>query len=234
MNEFSRTELLLGSTGIERLRNSSVAIVGIGGVGGHAADAIARCGVGRLLLMDNDLVTISNINRQAEATHNTLGMKKVDVIARHILSINPSAEIQIADAFYDEKTANDYDFAQYDYVVDAIDSVASKILLIEKAKQAGTPILSCMGAGNRLDPTKFVVIDIMDTRGCPLARVMRKELRKRGIENLNVVYSTEEPIRPQNYSDEYGEARPPGSIAFVPSAAGLVAASQVVKDLLNR
>ncbi len=232
MNEFSRTELLLGFEGIERLRNSSVAVVGIGGVGGHAAEALARCGVGRLLLIDNDVVAVSNINRQAVASHDTLGMKKVDVMARRIAGVNPSAKVDAADVFYDKNTADSYDFTQYDYVVDAIDSVSSKILLIEKAKQAGTPIISCMGAGNRLDPTKLIVTDIMNTTGCPLARIMRKELRKRGIENLKVVYSTEEPIKPSNYSEEYGQTRPPGSIAVVPSAAGLIAASQVVKDLL--
>lgn len=225
MREFSRTALLLGEDKMERLYSARVAIFGIGGVGGHAAEAIARSGVGHILLVDSDSVSISNINRQIIATHETIGRKKVEVMRERILSINPTAQVEIRDCFYNAETADSFDFAQFDYIVDCIDSVSSKLMLIERALAAGTQIISSMGAGNKLDPSRFEIADIQQTSVCPLARVMRQQLRKRGIEHLTVVYSREPAIKPQTPD------RAPASISFVPSVAGLMLAGEVVRRL---
>lgn len=227
-NQFSRTELIYGEEAVERLKNSRVAIFGIGGVGGFAAEALARSGVGTLDIIDSDKVCESNINRQIYATHKTVGRYKVDVAQEHIAEINPNAVVNGYKIFYMPETAGSFDFLQYDYIVDAIDTVTGKLTLAENAERAGTPIISCMGAGNKVDPTAFEVTDIFKTSVCPLAKVMRTELKKRGIKKLKVVYSKELPITPQSGSDSQ---RSPGSTAFVPSVAGLIIAAEVVKDL---
>lgn len=231
MEQFSRTELLLGREGMERLRNARVAVFGIGGVGGHAAEALARSGVGALELIDNDMVSVTNINRQIVATLDAVGKYKTDVMKERIALINPDAEVVSRKCFFLPENSDEFDFSRYDYVVDAVDTVSAKIELVMKAKAAGVPIISSMGAGNKLDPTAFEVADIYSTLVCPLARVMRAELRKRGVERLKVVYSKEPPITPLP-SDEHTEKRTvPGSTAFVPSVAGLIIAGEVVKDI---
>lgn len=219
---FSRTELLLGSDGMERLRSASVAVFGIGGVGGYAVEALARSGVGCLHLIDHDKISVSNLNRQIIATVSTLGRYKVDVAKERILDINPEVKVHIYRTFYMPETEGEFDFRKYDYVVDAIDTVTGKLALIMQAKQAGVPVISSMGAGNKLDASAFEVADIYQTSVCPLARVMRRELKKRGVQSLKVVYSKEQPVR---------SSRPPGSNAFVPAAAGLILAGEVVKEL---
>lgn len=219
---FSRTELLLGSDGMERLRSASVAVFGIGGVGGYAVEALARSGVGCLHLIDHDKISVSNLNRQIIAMVSTLGRYKVDVAKERILDINPEVKVHIYRTFYMPETEGEFDFSKYDYVVDAIDTVTGKLALIMQAKQAGVPVISSMGAGNKLDASAFEVADIYQTSVCPLARVMRRELKKRGIQSLKVVYSKEQPVR---------SSRPPGSNAFVPAAAGLILAGEVVKEL---
>ena len=222
-NQFSRTEMLLGSAGIERLKATNVAVFGIGGVGGHVAEALARAGVGALDIIDSDKVAISNLNRQIVALHSTIGMYKVDVMAARITDINPECKVIPHRVFYSPETADSFDFSDYDYIVDAIDTVSAKLLMIERAAAVNTPIISAMGAGNKLDPTRFVVTDIFKTSVCPLARVMRYELKKRGIKRLKVVYSEEIPIKT-------GE-KFPGSTSFVPGAAGLAIAGEVVRHL---
>ena len=222
MEQHARTALLLGEDAIARLENARVAVFGIGGVGSFAAEALARAGVGALDLIDNDVVSPSNLNRQLVALHSTLGKLKVEVMRERVLDINPSCEVKAYPVFFDASTIDKFDFSAYDYVVDAIDSVASKALLIQACDQAGTRIISCMGAGNKLDPTRFEVADVYATSVCPLAKVMRKELRRLGIEKLKVVYSKEEPC---------ANCRPPGSVSFVPGAAGLVLAGEVIKEL---
>ncbi len=231
-DQYSRTRLLLGQAALDKLRRSRVAVFGVGGVGGYAVEALARSGVGRLDLIDSDTVSLSNLNRQIIATHSTVGMHKVDAAAERIKDIDPTIEVRTYKIFYTPETAGQFDFTQYDYVVDAIDTVTGKLALVERAKQAGTPILSCMGAGNKLDAAAFDVADISRTSMCPLARIMRKELRKRGIGHLKVVYSREEALEPLEEIETEGQRRPvPGSVAFVPGAAGLIAAGEVVKDL---
>ncbi len=219
---FSRTELLLGREGVKRLRDASVAVFGIGGVGGYVVEALARSGVGCLHLIDHDKVSMSNLNRQIIAVSSTIGRYKADVARERILAINPEAEVYAYRTFYMPDTAGEFDFTQYDYVVDAIDTVTGKLAIITQAKQAGVPVISSMGAGNKLEASAFEVADIYQTSVCPLAKVMRRELKKREIESLKVVYSKEPPLS----SD-----RPPGSTAFVPAAAGLILAGEVVKDL---
>ena len=234
-NQFSRTELLLGKEKMEKLAAARVCIFGIGGVGGYVAEALARSGVGHLELVDNDVVCLSNLNRQIIATHETVGRYKVDVMKERILSINPAAEVTVHKCFYLPETRAQFDFANYDYVVDAIDTVAGKIALVLQAEESGTPIISSMGAGNKLDPAAFQVADIYQTTVCPLAKVMRKELKKRGVKKLKVVYSKELPVAVHN-DEESLQSSPrrsiPGSIAFVPSVAGLIIAGEVVKDLV--
>ena len=236
LDQFSRTELLLGREGMERLARARVAVFGLGGVGGYAVEALVRSGVGALELIDNDRVSLTNLNRQILATHETLGRYKADAARARALSINPQADVTARTVFYGPDTAGEFDFTRYDYVVDAIDTVTGKLALIQAAQAAGTPVISCMGAGNKLDPTAFRVADIYETSVCPLARVMRKELKRRGVKRLKVVYSQEVPRNPEG--DLYqasleGEVRRqvPGSNAFVPAAAGLILAGEVVRDL---
>ena len=235
-NQFSRTELLLGKENMEKLAAARVCIFGIGGVGGYVAEALARSGVGHLELVDNDVVCLSNLNRQIIATHETLGRYKADVMKERILSINPEAEVTVHKCFYLPETRSQFDFTNYDYVVDAIDTVAGKIALVLQAEESGTPIISSMGAGNKLDPAAFQVADIYQTSVCPLAKVMRKELKKRGVKKLKVVYSKELPVAVQNDEESlHSSSRRsiPGSIAFVPSVVGLIIAGEVVKDLVS-
>ena len=230
--QFSRTALLIGESGLEKLKKSRVAVFGVGGVGGYVAEALARSGVGALDLIDKDTVSESNINRQIIALHSTVGRKKTEVMAERVKDINPAVQVRVHDIFYLPETANQFDFSVYDYVVDAIDTVSGKIALIEQAKQANTPVISSMGAGNKLDPMAFEVSDIAKTSVCPLARVMRRELKARGIEHVKVVYSKEIPLPSKCVDEETGKAVP-GSIAFVPSVVGLIIASEVIKDLIK-
>lgn len=229
---FTRTAMLLGNDAMERLRFSRVAVFGVGGVGGYTVEALARSGVGSLDLIDNDVVSESNINRQIIALHSTIGQYKVDAAKARIADINPDCAVTAHKLFFMPDTADLIDFTQFDYVVDAIDTVTGKIEIIMRAKAAGVPVISSMGAGNKLDPTAFEVADIYKTSVCPLARVMRREMKKRGVKSLKVVYSREEALRPENggISQDSGKAVP-GSSAFVPSAAGLIIASEVVKDI---
>ncbi|MGN0493511.1 MAG: ThiF family adenylyltransferase [Acutalibacteraceae bacterium] len=247
LNQFSRTELLFGKAAMEKLAASRVAVFGIGGVGGYAVEALVRSGVGAIDLIDDDKVCLTNLNRQIIATHKTLGLYKVDVAAERIAEINPQAEVRTFKTFFTPETAEQFDFSAYDYVVDAIDTVTGKIELVLKAKAAGTPIISSMGAGNKLDPTAFEVADIYKTSVCPLARVMRYELKRRGVKGLKVVYSKEKPLKPIEDTENScrtgcicppGTARKcterrqvPGSNAFVPSVVGLIIAGEVIKDL---
>ena len=247
LNQFSRTQLLLGQEGMEKLFQARVAVFGIGGVGGYTVEALARSGVGTLDLIDDDRICLTNLNRQIFATHKTVGQYKVDIAQQRILEINPKAVVHTYKTFYAPQTAELFDFSQYDYVVDAIDTVTGKLELVEQAEKAGVPIISSMGAGNKMDPTAFEVADIYETSVCPLARVMRKELKKRGIKKLKVVYSKEPPMTPiddmsiscrTNCICPPGTARKctqrrqvPGSNAFVPSVVGLIIAGEVVKDL---
>ena len=247
LNQFSRTQLLLGQEGMEKLFRARVAVFGIGGVGGYTVEALARSGVGTLDLIDDDKICLTNLNRQIFATRKTVGQYKVDIAEQRILEINPKAVVHTYKTFYAPQTAELFDFTQYDYVVDAIDTVTGKLELVEQAEKAGVPIISSMGAGNKMDPTAFEVADIYETSVCPLARVMRKELKKRGIEKLKVVYSKEPPMTPiddmaiscrTNCICPPGTARKctqrrqvPGSNAFVPPVVGLIIAGEVVKDL---
>lgn len=228
--EFSRTALLLGEEAIKKLSESRVAVFGLGGVGGYVVEALARSGVGTLDLIDADMVSITNINRQILALHSTVGRLKTEVAAERVKQINPVICANERNIFFDVNTCDCFDFTKFDYVVDAIDTVTSKILLIERCKAAKTPIISCMGTGNKLDPTGFKVADISQTKMCPLSRILRHELKKRRIENVKVVYSEEQP-KTTTIDDNGRHA--PASVAFVPPAAGLVIAAEVVKDLIN-
>ena len=223
---FERTELLFGSDAMEKLKNKRVLIVGTGGVGGFAVEAIARCGVGNIDLLDFDTVDITNINRQIIALESTVGRKKVEVCAERVRQINPACNVGVFDMFYSAETADEVFKNHYDYIVDAIDTISGKIMLAERAAACGVPLISSMGAGNKLDPTAFRVADIYQTSVCPLAKVMRLELRKRGIHHVKVLYSKEEPVNVGS--------RTPASIAFVPSVAGLVIAGEVIKDLISQ
>ena len=232
--QFLRTEMLLGRDAIEKLHSARVAVFGLGGVGGYAVEALARSGIGSLDLIDSDTVSVSNLNRQILATHSTVGMLKVDAARQRVLDINPACNVKIYPIFYTPDTADQFDFAQYDYIVDAIDTVTGKLALVERAKAADTPIICCMGTGNKLDASAFRVADISKTTMCPLARVMRKELAKRGIRHLKVVYSQEETLTPTGWEEEaaaLGKRQIPGSVAFGPGAAGLLLAGEVVRDL---
>lgn len=241
IHQFSRTELMIGRGGLEKLQNARVAIFGIGGVGGHCVDALARSGVGEFDLIDNDEVELTNLNRQLVADHNTIGRSKVEVMKERILAINPEAKIHVHQCFFLPENADTFPFEDYDYVVDAVDTVTAKIELILKCKAAGVPVISSMGAGNKMDPTAFEVADIYKTSVCPLAKVMRRELKKRGVKDLKVVYSKEEPVPSKEYDEDgnlierekKGTAgrMAPGSISFVPSVAGLILAGEVIKDL---
>lgn len=241
MHAFSRTEMLIGSEGLEKLRNSKVAVFGIGGVGTYVVEALARCSIGELILIDDDDISLTNINRQIHATLDTVGQAKVDAMRKRILSINKDAVVTTYKELYNSDSSDRLLSDEYSYVVDAIDMVSSKIDLIDRCNNRNIPIISSMGAGNKLNPTMFEVDDIYNTSVCPLAKVMRKELRNRGIDSLKVVYSKEKPIKPNiesinNHDDQIELAkmsRIPGSISFVPSVVGLIIASEVVKDLLK-
>lgn len=237
--QWKRTELLLGKENLEKLSKKRVAVFGIGGVGGYAVEALVRCGVGALDLIDHDTVSITNLNRQIIATHKTIGRYKVDVMKERILDINPECRVTVHNCFYLPENKDAFDFTQYDYVVDAVDTVTAKISLIEQAKECGTPVISSMGAGNKLDPAGFAAADIYETSVCPLAKVMRRELKKRGIRELKVVYSKEPPAacsceEGTDETNDSGKRTVPGSVSFVPSAAGLVIAGEVIKDLIEQ
>ena len=230
MGIFDRSEILLGADALTRLKNAHIAVFGVGGVGSYTVEALVRGGVGRLSLFDGDTVSETNINRQLVATTKTVGKDKVAVAKEHASEVNPDIRVEAYKLFFNSENADSIDFSAFDYVVDAIDTVSSKILLIEKAKAAGVPVISCMGAGNKLDATRFEVADISKTSVCPLAKVMRYELKKRGISKVKVVYSKEEPIK--HGISENG--RPlPGSVSFVPSVAGLIIAGEVIKDIIK-
>ena len=240
MNPFSRTQFLLGAHAMEKLKNARVAVFGLGGVGGYVVEALARSGVGALDLVDHDTISLTNINRQILATRQTVGMDKAEAAAQRARAINPDIDVRAIKTFYLPETAQQFDFTKYDYVVDAIDTVTGKLMLVQAAKDAGTPIISSMGTGNKLDPTAFRVADIHETSVCPLARIIRKECRKRGIDKLKVVYSTEDPIKPELPPDDpawaelpEGRNALPGSVCFVPAAAGMVIAGEVIKDLIR-
>ena len=232
--EFIRTRMLLGDEAMTRLEKARVAVFGIGGVGGYTVEALARAGIGQVDLIDSDTVSVSNINRQLLATHSTVGMLKVEAAKKRILDINPDAVVRTYPIFYTPETADQFDFTQYDYIVDAIDTVTGKLALVERAVAANTPIICCMGTGNKLDAAQFQVADISKTAMCPLARIMRKELGKRGIKHLKVVYSQEEALTPTGWEEEaaaIGKRQIPGSVSFVPGAAGLILAGEVIKDI---
>nr|WP_314460450.1 tRNA threonylcarbamoyladenosine dehydratase [uncultured Clostridium sp.] len=250
LNQFSRTQLLLGEDAMKRLSEAKVAVFGIGGVGGYVVEALVRSGVRSFVLVDDDKVCLTNINRQIIATRKTVGKYKVEVMKERILDINPEAEVEMHKCFFLPENAGDFSFQDYDYVVDAVDTVTAKLQLVMQAKEAGVPVISCMGAGNKLDPTQFEVADIYKTSVCPLAKVMRRELKKRGVKKLKVVYSKEKPTRPiedmsiscrtncicpPGAAHKCTERRDiPGSLAFVPSVAGLIIAGEVIKDLADR
>lgn len=247
LNEFSRAELLLGSDGIEKLQGSKVAVFGVGGVGSYTAEALARSGVGSFVLVDDDKICLTNINRQLHAAHSTIGKYKVDVMAERLLDINPKAQIEKKQTFYTPENGAELIPEDCDYIIDAIDTVTAKLDLIVRAQKMGIPVISCMGAGNKLDPTRLEVADIYETSVCPLAKVIRKELRQRGVESLKVVYSKELPLKPmetEGTSCKYHCVCPPGtvrkctirravpgSVSFVPPVAGLIIAGEVIKDL---
>lgn len=240
MEQFLRTEMLLGTEAMEKLQNSHVAVFGVGGVGGYVVEALARSGVKNFDLIDNDTVALSNINRQIIATHSSVGKYKVDVMKERVLDINPDAVVNVHKCFFLPENSGDFDFTKYTYIVDAIDTVTAKLELIVRANEANVPIISSMGTGNKLDPTKLEVTDIYKTEVCPLARVMRNELKKRGIKKLKVVYSKEQPIKvkkkenDQITSENVGRIKDvPGSVAFVPSVAGLIIAGQVIRDIIG-
>ena len=232
-NQFSRTELMLGKNAIDKLKASRVAVFGVGGVGGYVVEALARAGVGNFDLIDNDVVSISNINRQIIATLDTIGLPKVEVMKNRILSINKDANINVYQCFYLPSNEHLFDFSKYDYVVDAVDTVTAKISIIMKAKENNVKVISSMGTGNKLDPTKFEISDIYKTSVCPLAKVMRHELKKRGVKSLKVLYSKELPVElSETLTADNGKVVP-GSVSFVPSVAGLIIAGEVIKDLIK-
>lgn len=247
LNQFSRTQLLIGQDGMEKLANARVAIFGIGGVGGYVCEALVRSGVGKFDLIDDDRVCLTNLNRQIHATHRTVGQYKTDVMKARMLDINPHAEINVHKCFYLPENANQFPFDQYDYIVDAVDTVTAKIEIIMRAQRDNVPIISAMGAGNKMDASRFQIADIYDTKVCPLARVMRRELKKRNVKKLKVVYSDEQPVRPledmsiscrahcicpSGTEHKCTDRRDiPGSTAFVPAVAGLLIAGEIVKDL---
>lgn len=236
INQFSRSELLLGENSIETLAAKTVAVFGVGGVGGYVVEALARTGVGHFVLVDNDEVSLTNINRQIIATTSTVGRPKVEIMKDRILDINPEAVVDIYQCFFLPENADQFDFSQYSYVVDAVDTVTAKLAIIMKAKEAGVPVISSMGTGNKLDPTRLEVTDIYKTSVCPLAKVMRYECKKRQIKKLKVVYSKENPVKSSVQVSEdipQGKRAIPGSVAFVPSVAGLIIAGEVIKDLVK-
>lgn len=237
MEPYSRTALLLGTEGMEKLKKAKVAVFGLGGVGGYVVEALARCGIGALELIDHDTISVTNLNRQILASRSTIGRSKAETAKARVLDIDPDIQVTARQTFFGPDTAHEFDFSQYSYVVDAIDTVTGKLALVAAAQAAGVPIISCMGTGNKLDPTKFQITDIAKTSVCPLARIMRKECAKRGIRHLKVLFSTEDPISPApdaTIAEELPEGRRslPGSVSFVPSVAGLMIAGEVIKDLI--
>lgn len=234
MARFSREEQLIGPQGLEKYQKARVAVFGAGGVGGYVIEALARAGVGALDIIDHDTVSLSNCNRQLLALESTLGLEKVQVAKARVLDINPACQVRAIPLFFTEETASQFDFSQYDYVADAIDTVSAKLFLIQRCKQAGTPVITCMGAGNKLDPAAFQVADIEKTSVCPLARVMRRELKKRGITSVKAVFSTEPALPPAAPTEPKGTAGhpAPGSISYAPAIAGLLLAAEILRGLL--
>lgn len=232
MSQFCRTEMLIGKSAVEQLNTKHVAVFGLGGVGSYVVEALARNGVGSLTLVDDDVIALSNLNRQLYALHSTIGQVKADVAKSRVLDINPDCTVNALQLRFDGNTSAEFDFKTFDYVVDAIDTVTSKLLLIELCNIANTPIISCMGTGNKLDATQFEVADIAQTSVCPLAKIMRRELKKRGIEHLKVVYSKEQPLTPAN-PEQTPKRQTPGSMPYVPPVAGFVLAGEVIKDLIK-
>lgn len=235
-NQFARTELLLGGEALDKLSRSRVAVFGIGGVGGYVCEALARSGVGKFDLIDNDKVSLTNLNRQIIATHKTIGRAKAEVMKERILDINPEADVRVYECFFLPENGDEFPFEEYDYIVDAVDTVTAKIELVRRAEEKNIPIISSMGTGNKLDAGQFKITDIYRTKMCPLAKVMRHELKKRGIQKCKVVYSEEMPVRPAKGLPEeekpIGKRSVPGSVAYVPSVAGLMIAGEVIKDLI--
>ena len=241
MDAYSRTRLLLGQDGMEKLKNAHIAVFGLGGVGGYVVEALARCGVGTLELIDHDTVSLSNINRQILATRETVGMEKSEAARLRVQAIDPEIKVIARHQFFGPDTKVEFDFSKYTYVVDAIDTVTGKLALVQAAREENVPILCCLGTGNKLDPTAFRIGDIYETSVCPLARIMRKECRRRGIEKLKVLYSLEEPIKPDIDPEDpilqempEGRNALPGSVSFVPAAAGLIIAGQVIRDIVGK
>lgn len=232
-NQYSRTEMMIGKEAVAKIKNSSVIVFGIGGVGSYVVEGLARAGVGKLTLVDKDVIDITNINRQLPALHSTVGKSKAETMADRVADINPDCDVEAVECFFMPETSDDFDFKEYDYVVDAIDTVTGKIAIIEKAASEGVDVISSMGTGNKLDPSAFKITAIEKTKVCPLAKVMRKELKNRMIKGVKVLYSEEEPIKPGEADGDNKGSRIPGSISFVPSVAGLMIAGEVIRDLIN-
>lgn len=230
-SQFLRSEMILGADSTEKLKNKSVILFGLGGVGSYTAEALARAGIGRLTVVDSDCVAVTNINRQLCALHSTIGKSKVEIVKERILDINPNCEVTALKKFYLPENSAEFNLSDYDYIADAIDTVSAKIDLAVKSQELGIPMISCMGTGNKLDPSRFSVSDIFKTSGCPLCRVMRSELRKRGIKKLTVVWSPEEPVKPAKTDEDSGKRQTPGSLPFVPGVAGLIMAGKIITDL---
>ncbi len=230
-SQFLRSEMILGENSTDNLKNKNVILFGLGGVGSYTAEALARAGIGRLTIVDSDTVSVTNINRQLCALHSTVGRPKVEVVRERILDINPECEVTALQKFYLSENSEEFRLEQFDYIADAIDTVSAKIDLAVKSQELSIPMISCMGTGNKLDPSRFAVSDIFKTSGCPLCRVMRTELRKRGIKKLNVVWSDEIPVKPSETSENSGKRQTPGSLPFVPGAAGLIMAGKIILDL---
>ena len=230
-SQFLRSEMILGEKSTEMLKNKSVILFGLGGVGSYTAEALARAGIGRLTIVDNDTVSVTNFNRQLCALHSTVGMPKVDVVKARILDINPQCEVTAVQKFYLPENADEFNLESFDYIADAIDTVSAKIDLAVKSQTLGIPLIACMGTGNKLDPSRFTVSDIFKTSGCPLCRVMRNELKKRGIKKLNVVWSPEEPVKPLQTYENSGKRQTPASLPFVPPVAGMIMAGKIITDL---
>lgn len=230
-SQFLRSEMILGKESTENLKNKKIILFGLGGVGSYTAEALARAGIGRLTIVDNDFVSVTNINRQLCALHSTVGKAKVDVVKERILDINPHCKVTALQKFYLPEKSDEFRLCEYDYIADAIDTVSAKIDLAVKSQELSVPMISCMGTGNKLDPTKFTISDIFKTSGCPLCRVMRSELRKRGVRKLNVVWSPEEPVKPLATDEDSGKRQTPGSLPFVPGVAGMIMAGKIITDL---
>lgn len=230
-SQFLRSEMILGSNSTDVLKGKNVILFGLGGVGSYTAEALARSGIGRLTIVDNDIVSVTNLNRQLCALHSTVGLPKVDVVKARILDINPDCSVTAVQKFYLPENSSEFSLESYDYIADAIDTVSAKIDLAVKSQELGIPLISCMGTGNKLDPARFTVSDIFKTSGCPLCRVMRNELKKRGVKNLNVVWSPEEPVKPLQTDENSGKRQTPASLPFVPPVAGMIMAGKIITDL---